>query len=424
MKYNFSLNLDCARQLDEADALKSFRDEFVIADPELIYLDGNSLGRLPKATVQRSRELMEYEWGEGLIRGWNKGWFDAPRRIGEKIAELVGAKPGQVLVSDSTSVNLFKLVVAALRMQSGRSRIVSDVFNFPSDLYVMQGAIDLFGNEHELLLAQSRDTISIDLDDLYHKIDERVALVALSHVAFKSGYLYDMEVVTRCAHEVGALMLWDVCHSLGALPIELDASGADLAVGCTYKYLNGGPGAPAFLYVREELQANLNSPIWGWFGQNNPFEFELRYEPASGMQHFLTGTPNILSLSAIEPAVDMILRAGVDRIREKSVRLTEYLIFLADHYLVPRGFEIGSPREAERRGSHISIRHADAYRINRAMIARMNVIPDFREPDNIRLGLVPLYVSFSDVYAAVQRIARIIDERIYETIPVERLAVT
>ncbi|MBI3731903.1 MAG: kynureninase [Chloroflexi bacterium] len=415
---------DFARELDRQDELSSFRQEFVIADPHLIYLDGNSLGRLPRATAQHVRALVEQQWGEGLIRGWNTGWFDAPHRIGGKIAQLVGAKPGEVVVSDSTSVNLFKLIVAALRLQAGRNRIVSDTGNFPSDLYIAQGAADIFGGIHQIVLAGSTDRVTPDLDDLYRQIDERTALVTLSHVAFKSGYLYDMEAVTRRAHQAGALVLWDLCHSVGALPVELGACGADLAVGCTYKYLNGGPGAPAFLYVREDLQARLNSPIWGWIGQHRPFDFDMTYRPAAGLQHFLTGTPNILSLSAIEPAVDMILRAGLDRIRRKSVQLTEYLLFLAEQELVPRGFEIGSPRRAAERGSQVSLRHPDAYRINRAMIERMNVIPDFREPDNIRLGLVPLYVSFADVQAAVQRIANIMDERLYEGFGVQRLAVT
>lgn len=421
---DFQLGAAFARQLDEADELKSFRDEFVIGNPDLIYLDGNSLGRLPKVTAQRMREVVEREWGERVINGWNEGWFDAPRRIGEKIATLVGAKAGQVLVGDSTSVNLFKLVVAALRLQAGRTRIVSDVFNFPSDLYIMQGAMDLLAEGHELKLVGSRDGVTPDLDQLSDLLDERTALVELSHVVFKSGYLYDLPAITQRAHEVGALVIWDLCHSVGALPIALDACEADMAIGCTYKYLNGGPGSPAFLYVREDLQAKLNQPIWGWFGQHRPFDFSLTYEPAHGIQHFMAGTPPILSLSAVEPSVDLLLRAGLECIRQKSIALTEYLIYLADQHLAPRGFTLGAPRAASCRGSHVSIRHDEAYRIDRAMIERMNVIPDFRTPDNIRLGLVPLYTTFSEVHEAVQRIARIVDEKWYEEIPAERLAVT
>ncbi|MCA1553125.1 MAG: aminotransferase class V-fold PLP-dependent enzyme, partial [Chloroflexi bacterium] len=257
------LGAEFARRLDEQDELRSFRAEFVIADPDLIYLDGNSLGRLPKVTAERMREVVEHEWGERVINGWNEGWYDAPRRIGDKLARLVGAQAGEVVVSDSTSVNLFKLIVAALRLQSGRARVVSDVFNFPSDLYILQGAIELLGNQHELVLVHSDDGIAPDLDQLYESIDERTAVVELSHVVFKSGYLYDMLAVTERAHQVGALVIWDLCHSVGALPIELDVSDADMAIGCTYKYLNGGPGAPAFLYVREDLHDKLNQPIWG-----------------------------------------------------------------------------------------------------------------------------------------------------------------
>src|SRR5437588_1069228 len=292
----FELGPEAARRLDELDDLKSFRDEFVITDPDLIYLDGNSLGRLPRATAKRMRDVVEREWGERLINGWNEGWFDSSRRIGDKIGRLVGAQPAQVIVTDSTSVNLFKLVVAALHAQSGRTRIVSDSFNFPSDLYVMQGAMNLLGSDHEVVLVGSRDGIIPDLEQLYDSLDERTAVVELSHVVFKSGYLYDMRAVTRRAHEVGALVIWDLCHSVGALPIALDECAADMAVGCTYKYLNGGPGSPAFLYVRTAMQDRLRQPIWGWFGQQNPFAFDLRYAPAAGIQQFMAGTPNILSL--------------------------------------------------------------------------------------------------------------------------------
>ncbi len=421
---NFQLGADFARTLDEQDELKAFRDEFVISDPNLIYLDGNSLGRLPKVTAARMRAVVEREWGQRVIAGWNEGWFDAPRRIGDKIAELVGAKAGQVVVSDSTSVNLFKLIVAALRLQTGRMRIVSDEFNFPSDLYIIQGTLELLGNQHELVLVHSDDGITPDPDQLYESIDERTAVVELSHVVFKSGYRYDMRAVTRRAHEVGALVIWDLCHSVGALPIELDACEADMAIGCTYKYLNGGPGSPAFLYVRADLQDKLTQPIWGWFGQQQPFDFDLRYAPARGIQHFMAGTPNILAVSAVEPSVDLILRAGIERIRRKSELLSEYLIFLHDRQLASRGFTLGTPRDVTYRGSHVSIRHADAYRIDRAMIERMNIVPDFRTPDNIRLGLAPLYTTFGDVHNAVQRIAQIVDERIHEAMPPERLAVT
>jgi kynureninase len=420
----FEPGLAFARQLDAEDDLASFREAFVIADPDLIYVDGNSLGRLPRQTVERMRTAVEVEWGRDLIRGWNAGWYQAPARVGEKIAQLVGAGPGQVVVSDSTSVNLFKLTMTALAKQPGRGRIVSDVLNFPSDLYILQGCARLLGDRHHLHLVPSADGITVDQQALDDAINERTVLVTLSHVTFKSGFLYDAAAVTERAHQVGALVLWDLSHSVGAVPVELDRWGVDLAVGCTYKYLNGGPGAPAFLYVRRDLQEEALSPIWGWFGQRSPFDFELEYEPMEGVGRFLVGTPPILSLLAMESALDLLLEAGLERIRRKSVRLTSYLVYLVDTVLAPLGFALGSPRDPARRGSHVSIQHPEGYRINRALIEEMGVLPDFREPDNIRLGLVPLYTSFAEVWEAVDRIRRVVKEERYLRYPTERLLVT
>ena len=420
----FEPGLAFARRLDAEDALASFRGAFVIADPDLIYVDGNSLGRLPRRTVERMRTAVEVEWGRDLIRGWNAGWYQAPARVGEKIAQLVGAGPGQVVVSDSTSVNLFKLTMTALAKRPGRGRIVSDVLNFPSDLYILQGCIRLLGDRHHLHLVPSTDGITVDQQALFDAMDERTALVTLSHVTFKSGFLYDAAAVTERAHQVGALVLWDLSHSVGAVPVELDRWGVDLAVGCTYKYLNGGPGAPAFLYVQRDLQEEALSPIWGWFGQRSPFDFDLEYEPTEGVGRFLVGTPPILSLLAMESALDLLLEAGLERIRRKSVRLTSYLVYLVDTVLAPLGFALGSPRDPARRGSHVSIRHPGGYRINRALIEEMGVLPDFREPDNIRLGLVPLYTSFAKVWEAVDRIRQVVEEERYLRYPAERLPVT
>ncbi len=386
------------------DELTDFRNAFVITNPHLIYLDGNSLGRLSKVTAERIQQVVSVEWGSGLIRGWNDSWFDASRRIGEKIARLIGAADGQVVVSDTTSINLYKLVMAALAVHPERTKIVSDELNFPSDLYILQSCIAQLGNKHNLQLVRSRDGITIDLNDLASAIDKNTALVSLTHTAFKSGYMYPAQEVTRLAHQSGALMLWDLCHSVGALPVELDAWGADLAVGCTYKYLNGGPGAPAFLYVRREHQEQLHQPIWGWFGERQPFTFELDFSPAKGMAQYLVSSPPILSALAMEASLDIILQAGIGRIRRKSVAQTSYLIELFDARLAPLGFALGTPRDSESRGSHVSIRHPEGYRINRALIEEMDLIPDFREPDNIRLGIAPLYTSFTDIYEAVERI--------------------
>jgi kynureninase len=413
-----------AQRLDADDDLAPFREAFVFAEPNLIYLDGNSLGRLPRRTVERMRTVVEQEWGGDLIRGWNAGWFAAPARVGQSIAQVVGAGPGQVVVSDSTSVNLFKLALAGLGLRPGRSRVVSSALNFPSDLYILQGCVRLLGKGHELHVVPSDDGVSIDQGALFEALDERTALLTLSHVAFKSGFLYDAAAVTARAHQVGALVLWDLSHSVGVVPIELDRWGVDLAVGCSYKYLNGGPGAPAFLYVRRDLQEGALSPIWGWFGQNAPFAFELTYDPAEGMARFLVGTPPVLSLLALEPALDLLLEAGIESIWAKSVRLTSYLIYLCDTVLVPLGFALGSPRDPARRGSHVSIRHPEGYRINRALIEEMDVLPDFREPDNIRLGLAPIYTSFVEVWEAVDRIRQVMVEGRHLYYSPERLAVT
>ena len=413
-----------ARRLDAEDDLASFRELFVLDEPDLLYMDGNSLGRLSHRTVERVQAVVEREWGRDLIRGWNAGWYQAPSGVGEKIARLVGAGPGQVVVSDSTSVNLFKLAMAAMEMRPGRDRIVSDVLNFPSDLYVLQGCIRLLGDRHSLHLVPSADGITVDRRTLFDAIDERTALVTLSHVTFKSGFLYDAAAVTARAHQVGALVLWDLSHSVGVVPIQLDHWGVDLAVGCTYKYLSGGPGAPAFLYVRRDLQEEARSPIWGWFGQRSPFAFDLEYAPAEGVARFLAGTPPMLSLLAMESALDLLLEAGIERIRRKSVRLASYLVYLVDTTLTPLGFALGSPRNPARRGSHVSVRHPEGYRINRALIEEMGVLPDFREPDNIRLGLAPLYTSFTEVWEAVDRIRRVVEEGRHLRYPAERLLVT
>ena len=416
--------LEYALGLDAEDELAGFQAEFVQAEPDLIYLDGNSLGRLPRRTVERLGIAVSDGWGRDLIRGWNSGWYDAPGRIGDTIGRIIGAGGGQVIVSDSTSVNLFKLVMAALSQRPGRDRIVSDALNFPSDLYILQGCIHLLGNRHCLHLVPSEDEISVDLTTLLRAIDEQTVLVTLSHVVFKSGFLHDAAQVTARAREVGALVLWDLSHSVGVVPIDLDGWGADLAVGCSYKYLNGGPGAPAFLYVRRELQKQARSPIWGWFGQHAPFGFDLDYVPAEGISRFLAGTPTMLSLLAMEPALELTLEAGIERIRHKSVALTSYLVYLADTVLAPLGFTLGTPRDAVRRGSHVSLRHSEGYRINRALIEEMQVLPDFREPDNIRLGLAPLYTSFSDVWNAVDRVRRVVAEGRYRRYRQERSQVT
>lgn len=409
---------------DNHDALAHFRAHFVHADPGLVYLDGNSLGCLPQTSLALAHDLVQRQWGERLIRGWNEGWFTLPEQVGAKIAGLIGADPDEVIVADSTSVNLFKLAVAALRSQPRRRRILSDTLNFPSDVYVLQGVIDLLGRQHRLELMPSSDAIHGPEEQLCAALDEQVALLTLSHVVFKSGYQYDMGTLNAAAHAVGALTLWDFSHSAGAVPIDVHTAGCDLAIGCGYKFLNGGPGAPAFLYIRRELQQQLRNPIAGWMGQRNLFAFEMEYSPAEGLRHFLTGTPTIISLALMEPGIDMLLQAGMDALRAKSLELSTYLIRLWEQQLAELGFTLNSPPEPQRRGSHVSLGHPQGLGIDLALIREFNILPDFRPPDNLRLGIAPLYNSFSDIYSTVEALRTIVTERLYEKYAAELPTVT
>jgi len=419
-----SLLLEQARALDAADPLAHFREQFFIANPEMIYLDGNSLGRLPLRTEALMADLVRRQWGERLIRSWNEGWFTLPERIGSKLAQLIGAQADEVIVADSTSINLFKLGVASLRLQQGRRRILTDDLNFPSDIYVLQGIVGMLGAGHQLEIVRSEDGVHGPVEALLAALDENVALVVLSHTVFKSGYVYDMKAVTEAVHAAGGLMLWDLSHSVGSMPVELNAAQADLAVGCTYKYVNGGPGAPAFLYVRRDLQKPLQNPISGWMGQRAPFDFTLEYAPEAGIRRFLTGTPPVLSMALIEPGVDLLLEAGMEALRAKSIQQTSLLIHLWEEKLAPLGYTLKSPRQAEQRGSHISLGHPEGWRINQALIHDLGVLPDFRAPDNIRLGIAPLYTSFVDVYMAAERLQRAVEEQIYMRYSSQRATVT
>ena len=414
--------------MDRKDPLQSFRDRFLISDPSLIYLDGNSLGRLPLETIHSLDNVIRNQWGDRLIRSWNEGWYQQSLRLGKKIAQIIGAHPDEVLVSDSTSVNLYKLVYGALNLMEGRNEIISDDMNFPSDLYVLQGLVSQLGNRHTLRLLKSADGVSSDMTELLRMFSKQTALVTLSHTTFKSAYIYDMQKVTELAHMHGALVLWDLSHSVGAVPVSLGQANADLAVGCTYKYLNGGPGSPAFLYVRKDLQEKLENPIQGWFGEKNPFEFKMNYRPAEGIRKFMTGSPPVLSISGLEPALDMVLEAGIASIRKKSMAQTTYLIDLANEWLVKWGFRIGSPEYVEKRGSHVSLKHVEAYRVCKALIdpdvGERVVIPDFREPNNIRLGITPLYTTYEEIFLAVDQMRTIMEQKIYERYPRTRDAVT
>ncbi len=417
-----------AIELDELDELSAYRSKFISGDEKLIYLDGNSLGKLPAESKAILESSINIEWGERLIRSWNEGWYTQSSKLGDKIAQIAGASKGEVVITDTTSVNLYKLAHAALNLKKGRTRVVTDELNFPSDLYILQGLVKEFGEGYELILVPSRDGISIDTRDLQEMIDDNTALVSLSHVAFKSSFRYNMKEITSLVQEKGAMILWDLSHSIGAVPGELNESNADLAVGCTYKYLNGGPGSPAFLYVRKDLQDKLSSPIWGWFGEKNPFDFELKYRPGEGIKRFLTGTPPILSLKAIEPTLDMMNEIGMYRIRKKSVSQAEFLLRLAEKFLYALGFQPGSPMDPEMRGSHLSLRHPEGYRICKALIdpnmGETVIIPDFRDPDNIRLGITPLYTTYTELFMAVREIRNIVGDKLFLKYSSEREQVT
>jgi kynureninase len=410
-----------AEKLDESDPLADFRDRFVSAVNAPIYLDGNSLGQLPLATRDAIAEVVDDQWGRGLVRSWDR-WVNLPGEVGDQVGgTLLGAAPGQVLVSDSTTVNLYKLASAALDARPGRTVIVTDDDNFPTDRYVLQGIAAQRGCELR--------TVATDIDSglsertLAGALGPDVAVVSLSHVAYRSGALADMAAVTSMVHAAGALMLWDLCHSIGAVPIELDAAGADLAVGCTYKYVNAGPGAPACLYVRRDLQESLRQPIWGWFGQADQFGMGPRYQPAAGIDRFATGTPQIIGAVAVREGTRLLGEAGIERLRAKSTALTSYLIDLADEWLTPHGFQLASPREAARRGGHVTLRHGDGWRVSQALTAA-GVIGDYRTPDRIRLGPAAITTRFTDVFDAMDRFRQIAAERSYAELPAQTARVT
>lgn len=378
---------DDAAALDRADELAAFRDRFVLPD-DVIYLDGNSLGPLPKATKARIAEVMEQEWGQSLIRSWTEhGWIDLQFRIGEKIGRLIGAAPGTTVVADSTSVNLFKLLAAALNERPGRKVILTEEGNFPTDLYMAQGLTALLQRQYELR----------QVPDVLAALDERTAVLMLTHVDYRSGAMHDMVALTRAAHHVGALVLWDLSHSAGAVPLQLDSDGVDLAVGCGYKYLNGGPGAPAFLYVAKHLQTDLRLPLTGWLGHAAPFAFESTYRPAGGIARAVVGTPPVLSLAALEMGIDIALEAPMAAARAKSLRLAELFVELMQK---EREFRLLTPCEPSARGSQVAFAHPHGYAIMQALIER-GVIGDFRAPDVLRFGLAPLYVRHVDVWDAV-----------------------
>lgn len=395
---------DRAAALDAADPLARFRSAFVGSDEVTAYLDGNSLGRPTRASAERLARFATDTWGARLIRGWDEEWYELPLRLGDRVGEVaLGAAPGQTFVGDSTTVILYKLVRAALSSPrvAGRDEIVLDSGNFPTDRFVLEGV----AREHGATLRW----ISPDHDggvtpaQVSALLSERTALVVLSHVAYRSGYVSDAAEITRRAHDAGALALWDLCHSAGAVPVELDAWGADLAAGCTYKYLNGGPGSPAFGYVRADLQGELVQPIQGWMGSDRPFEMGPAYAPHAGVRRFLSGTPAIVGMLAMQDMLDLVGEAGLGAVRAKSVALTRFALELVDDLLVPLGVRVASPRDDERRGSHVTVDH-DAFADTLPLLWERGVIPDFRRPNGLRLGLSPLSTSFDEVRVGVEAV--------------------
>lgn len=401
-----------ADELDAADPLAAFQREFVPAP--VLYLDGNSLGRLPRSTPGRLAQVATEEWGGGLVRSWSS-WIELSRRVGDLIGTaLLGAAPGEVVVADSTTVNLYKLVAAALDARPGRSVIVSSADEFPTDRYVLEGLAAARG-------LTVRDVpcpldAGVSTADVAAALDPSVAVVVLSHVAYRSGALLDLPAITAAAHAVGALVLWDLSHSGGSVPAGLSAAGVDLAVGCTYKYLNGGPGAPAYLYVAAGLQEELRQPIWGWFGAADQFAMGPRYSPAPGIDRFLVGTPPVLSLVAVEEGVRLLAAAGIDRLRDKGMAMTSYLVTLAEAWLEPLGFRLASPADPLLRGSHVTLEHPDAWPVCQALLER-GVVPDYRTPDRLRLGPAPLTTSYADVHEAMAILRHVVSTGAHEKHP-------
>ena len=387
-------------RLDADDPLASFRERFDLPEG-VIYLDGNSLGPLPKATRERLRNVVDREWGRDLIRSWtDNDWIGLPARCGALIAGLIGADAAEVVAADSTSVNVFKLAAAALALRPGRRVVVSEPGNFPTDLYMVQGLARLLGPDRVELRLVERDRLA-------DAMGPDVALLLLTHVHYKTGAVHDMAGLTAAAHAAGALTLWDLAHSAGALPVDLTAAKADFAVGCGYKYLNGGPGAPAFLYVARRHQEAAWQPLSGWMGHAAPFAFTDGYAPAPGVSRHLCGTPPVLSMAALEEGLKIAAAADMAAVRAKSMRLGDLFISLVERMCGPEAFRLVSPRDAAARGSQVSLAHADGYAIVQALIAR-GVIGDFRAPDVLRFGFAPLYVRHTDVWDAAAHLAEVL----------------
>jgi kynureninase len=392
-------------KLDQEDQLAPFRNEFHIPQ-DVIYMDGNSLGAMPKNASGRVREVTEHEWAHGLIKSWNTAdWFTAPRRIGDKIAGIIGAGQGEVVATDSTGINLFKALSAALAINSDRSVIVMEGSNFPTDNYITQGLVEFLGRQHRIRF--------VEKDDIMGAIEDSVAVVSLTDVHYKTGHRLDMKAITARALQHGVLTVWDLCHSAGALPVDLNKAGADFAVGCGYKYLNGGPGAPAFIFVAKRHHDSVKQPLTGWWSHSAPFDFTRDYQIGDGISRMLSGTQPIISLCALEAGVDIMARADIHKIREKSKQMGDLFIAAVEQKCNDYGFAIASPRNADQRGSQVSLSHENGYAIMQALIER-GVIGDFRAPEILRFGLTPLYLRYVDVWDAVDTLSDIMVNEVWK----------
>lgn len=397
---------DCLA-LDAQDPLAHLRHQFALPEG-VIYLDGNSLGARPVAALERAQAVITEEWGNGLIRSWNSaGWRDLPERLGNRLAGLIGAGEGEVVVTDTTSINLFKVLGAALRVQAMRAPtrrvIVSESSNFPTDLYIAEGLMDLLQQGYSLRLVDSPE-------ELAQAIDQDTAVVMLTHVNYKTGYMHDMQAVTALIHECGALAIWDLAHSAGAVPVDLRQAGADYAIGCTYKYLNGGPGSQAFVWVAPQLCDLVTQPLSGWFGHSRQFDMASSYEPSSGIARYLCGTQPITSLAMVECGLEIFAQTDMASLRRKSLALTDLFIQRVEQRCAAHDLKLITPREHARRGSHVSFEHPQGYAVIQALIAR-GVIGDYREPGIMRFGFTPLYTSFTEVFDAVQILGEILDQK-------------
>jgi kynureninase len=392
--------------LDDADPLAALRDRFVGTDSPLVYLDGNSLGRPLKVTAGRLHRFVEEEWGGRLIRGWDEGWFELPLSLGDELGRVcLGAAPGQIAVGDSTTVLLYKLMRTAVAARPGRTEIVIDRDNFPTDRYLAAGVAAECGLTVRWLDVDTAAGVAVE--QVASAVGEQTAFVALSHVSYRSAWIADVAAISAVAHEAGALVLWDLCHSVGSVPTELDAWGVDLAAGCTYKYLNGGPGAPAFCYVASRHLDTFAQPIQGWMGNSDPFLMGPDYVPVEGIRRFLSGTPAVVGMLAIQDMVALLGEAGIDAVRKKSEQLTAHTIELAEEQLAPYGVTRASPRDPTRRGGHVTLHHPRMQEVVRALWER-DVLPDYRDPGGLRIGLSPLSTSFDELERGIEQVRTVL----------------